>query len=64
VIESLRKEKPDTPMEELVKEADAIVAAEVEERRKIREAEVASTIGTIEEAKEEEGEEVTSEKKE
>ena len=65
VIESLRKEKPDTPMEELVKEADAIVAAEVEERRKIREAEdAASTIGTIEEAKEEEGEEVTSEKKE
>jgi len=64
VIESLRKEKPDTPMEELVKEADAIVAAEVEERRKIREAEdVASTNGTIEEGKEEEGEEVTSEKK-
>ena len=64
VIERLRKEKPDTPMEELVKEADAIVAAEVEERRKLREAEAAaSTIGTIEEAKEEEGEEVTSDKK-
>jgi len=51
-------------MEDLVKEADAIVAAEVEERRKIREAEdAASTNGTIEEGKEEEGEEVTSEKK-
>ena len=65
VIERLRKDKPDTPMEDLVKEADAIVAAEVEERRKIREAEnAASTNGTIEEGKEEEeGEEVTSEKK-
>ena len=64
VIERLRKDKPDTPMEDLVKEADAIVAAEVEERRKLREAEdAASTNGTIEEGKEEEGEEVTSEKK-
>ena len=61
VIERLRKEKPDTPMEDLVKEADAIVAAEIEERRKKREEEAAaSTIGTIEEAKED-GEEVTSE---
>jgi len=34
VLERIRKEKPDTPMEELVKEADAIVAAEIEERRK------------------------------
>ena len=39
VLERLKKEKPDTPMEELVKEADAIVAAELEERRKQREAE-------------------------
>ena len=38
VLERLKKEKPDTPMEELVKEADAIVAAELEERRKQREA--------------------------
>ena len=61
VIERLRKEKPDTPMEDLVKEADAIVAAEIEERRKKREEDAAaSTIGTIEEAKED-GEEVTSE---
>ena len=38
VLERLKKEKPDTPMEELVKEADGIVAAELEERRKQREA--------------------------
>lgn len=38
VLEDLKKEKPDAPMEELVKEADAIVAAEVEKRRKEREA--------------------------
>jgi len=36
-LERLQKEKPDTPMEELVKEADAIVAAEIEERKKERE---------------------------
>lgn len=40
VLERLKKEKPDTPMEELVKEADTIVAAELEERRKARELEV------------------------
>lgn len=59
VLERLKKEKPDTPMEELVKEADAIVAAELEERRKKREAEAAaaaSTDGKLEEVKEEEGE--------
>jgi hypothetical protein len=39
VLERLKKEKPNTPMEELVKEADDIVAAEVEERRKKRELE-------------------------
>ena len=49
VIERLKKEKPDTPMEDLVKEADAIVAAEVEERRKQREAD-----NKLEEIKEEE----------
>ena len=38
VLEDLKKEKPDAPMEELIKEADAIVAAEVEKRRKEREA--------------------------
>jgi len=50
VLERLKKEKPDTPMEELVKEADAIVAAEVEERRKKRELE------DVKEEDEEEGE--------
>ena len=49
VIERLKKEKPDTPMEDLVKEADAIVAAEAEERRKQREAD-----NKLEEVKEEE----------
>jgi hypothetical protein len=38
VLERLKKEKPDTPMEELVKEADTIVAAEIAERQKKREA--------------------------
>ena len=37
ILERLQKEKPDTPMEELVKEADGIVAIELEERRKQRE---------------------------
>ena len=37
VIERLKKEKPDTPMEELVKMADEIVAQEIEERKKARE---------------------------
>ena len=51
VIERLKKEKPDTPMEELVKEADAIVAAEIEERRKQREA--TNDLGEIKEEEEE-----------
>ena len=58
VLERLKKEKPDAPMEELVKEADAIVAAELEERRKQREAE--STDGKLEEVKEEGEPEVSS----
>jgi hypothetical protein len=66
VIERLKKEKPDAPMEELVKEADAIVAAEVEERRKKREEEAkkseaeASTEAKVEETKEEGEPEVSS----
>tara|TARA_Y100000389_G_scaffold81047_2_gene77664 strand:- start:1019 stop:1606 length:588 start_codon:yes stop_codon:yes gene_type:complete len=39
VLEALKTEKPDAPIEELVKEADEIVKAEIEERRKKREAE-------------------------
>ena len=63
VIERLKKEKPDAPMEELVKEADAIVANEIEERKKKREEEVKaaeSTEAQIKEGEVEEGEEVTS----
>jgi hypothetical protein len=63
VLERLQKEKPDAPMEELVKEADAIVAAEIEERRKVRESNddaESSTDAKIEEATEESGEEVNS----
>ena len=63
VLERLKKEKPDAEMEELVKEADKIVADEIEERRKKREAEVeaenveakATECGEVEE-----GEEVNS----
>lgn len=46
VLERLKKEKPDAPMDELVKEADSIVAAEIEERRKQREAEAAAPTET------------------
>ena len=62
VIERLKKEKPDAPMEELVKEADEIVAKEIEERKKKREAEAKteSTEAQINEGKVEEGEEATS----
>lgn len=69
VIERLQREKPDTPMKELVKEADAIVAKEIEERRKQREAEMSipeedeesvNAIVTDGEDKVEEGEEVSS----
>mgnify|MGYP003636347414 FL=1 len=55
VIERLKKEKPDAPMEELVREADMLVTKEAEERRKKREAEI-STNGVIKESEEEEGE--------
>lgn len=37
VMERLKAEKPDAPIEELVKEADAIVAKEIEERKKEKE---------------------------
>jgi len=64
VLERLQKEKPDTPMEELVKEADAIVAEEIEERRKKRESEAkedsTEAQDTKGEGEVEEGEEVES----
>jgi hypothetical protein len=64
IIERLKKEKPDTPMEELVKEADEIVANEIEERKKKREEEMKADESTEAQATEggevEKGEEATS----
>jgi hypothetical protein len=40
VIEQLKKEKPDASMEDLVKEADAIIAKEIDERKATRESEL------------------------
>jgi len=61
VLEKLKKEKPEANMEDLVKEADAIVAAEIEERRKWREARDAeSTDAKIEESKDDGEPEVSS----
>jgi hypothetical protein len=59
VLERLKKEKPDTPMEELVKEADEIVAEEMKQRQKQRE-EDASRDAKLEEVKEEGEPEVSS----
>lgn len=63
IIERLKSETPDAPMEELVKKADEIVKAEIEERRKKREADLSIAEepedGEITEAKDD-GEEVTS----
>jgi len=59
VLERLKKEKPDVIMEELIKEADEIVAKEIEERRLKRESEEASTEAEITVA-EDKGEEVNS----
>ena len=66
VLERLKKEKPDTPMEDLVSEADTIVAKEIEARKAKRLEEDAksvadSTIGKIEESPEDGEPEVSSE---
>jgi len=69
VLERLKKEKPDSSMEELVKEADDIVAVEIKERQKKREAEAeaeaeaaeSSINGNLEQVKEEGEPEVSSE---
>ena len=55
VLERLKKEKPDVIMEELIKEADEIVAKEIEERKKLREAEesVEAQIAVAEDKEEE-----------
>lgn len=47
ILERLKKEKPDAPIEELVKEANAEVAKEIEERQKSRDSE--NKVDTIEE---------------
>lgn len=62
VLERLQKEKPDAPMEELIKEADAIVAKEIEERKKTREAEEEASVNaqSTEGGEVEKGEEVES----
>ena len=72
VLERLKKEKPDANMEDLVKEADAIVAEEMKQRQKEREEaakaaemseikeEEASTEAKIEETKDEGEPEVSS----
>jgi hypothetical protein len=61
VLERLQKEKPDASMEDLVKEADAIVAEEIEEIKRKREAESqASNEAQVTEGEVEEGEEVES----
>lgn len=59
VLERLKKEKPDVIMEELVREADEIVANEIEERRKARETSVEAQ-DTKEDGEVEKGEEVNS----
>ena len=53
VLERLQKEKPDAPMEELVVEADTIVADEIRERQKQRLLAVATTSSSEEEAPDE-----------
>ena len=60
VLERLKKEKPDANMEDLVKEADAIVAEEMKERQRKREDDVVSTEAKIEVAKEDGEPEVSS----
>ena len=63
VLERLKKEKPDTPMEELVKEAEEIVNEEMKERQRKREEDAKaseSTDGKMEEIKEEGEPEVSS----
>mgnify|MGYP006123776013 FL=1 len=55
IMERLKKEKPNTPMEELVKEADEIVAKEVAELQKKREENL--KLSELKEEEEGEGEE-------
>jgi hypothetical protein len=53
VLERLQKEKPDAPIEDLIKEADAIVQAEIDERQRLREENFKATEPTPEPEKSE-----------
>ena len=60
VLERLKKEKPGTSMEELVKEADEIVNEEMKERQRKREEDAKSTEAKVEDTKEDGEPEVSS----
>jgi hypothetical protein len=60
ILERLKNEKPGASIEDLVKEADAIVKAEIEERRVNRDDAESSTNGRLESVEDDEEEEVTS----
>lgn len=59
IIERLQKERPDASMEELVKEADAIVSTEIEERKKAREKELETVKEAEDEVSEKEKRDIT-----
>ena len=60
VLERLKKEKPGTSMDELVKEADEIVNEEMKERQRKREEDAKSTEAKVEDTKEDGEPEVSS----
>jgi hypothetical protein len=60
VLERLKKEKPGTSMEELVKEADEIVNEEMKDRQRKREEDAKSTEAKVEDTKEDGEPEVSS----
>ena len=60
VLERLKKEKPGTSMEELVKEADEIVNEEMKERQRTRAEDAKSTEAKVEDTKEDGEPEVSS----
>lgn len=61
ILERLKAEKPDVPVEELVKEADAVVAEEIKERQRKREEDLKAAIAAEEAAKASSSEEPKSE---
>ena len=60
VLERLKKEKPGTSMDELVREADEIVNEEMKERQRKREEDAKSTEAKVDDAKEDGEPEVSS----